>query len=132
MKMKTYKTWELLKMAESYSSNDKTTAKRPNYINKSGKTVMIGEAIGLENGKGLFTVTGFMYKENFINEEWTLVQQPVTFLEAIKAFDEGKTVRHDGEFPHTYKYDDGDVRDENGNCISSDEVLNCKWFIEED
>ena len=84
--MKTYKTWELLKMAEeNYAPDDR----KREYINAGGTTVNFGMC---GSGRGLFS-NKFVLRADLTNEEWTLVQQPVTFMEAAKAFNRGLIVR---------------------------------------
>ena len=67
-----------------------------------------------------------------LNDRWTLVEKSVSFMEAMKAFSEGKTIRHDGDFPHTFVAVDSvfEIKDDRNNGITVNEILNCKWFIE--
>jgi len=134
--MKTYKTWEVIKMLAENENEDS----RFRLVGGSKNTFFAG--IIVENISGLLIassqdgeisiqlsrISGIM-----LNGEWQLIQQSVTFIEAMKALSEGKTIRHDGEFPHSFKPTNNgvEIRDELNNSITVNEILNCKWYIEE-
>ena len=59
------------------------------------------------------------------------IPKPVTFMEAVKAYAEGKTIySEDGILKHTYRFDSC-MRDECKSPVSAEEILNRKWFIKE-
>ena len=61
-------------------------------------------------------------------------QKPVSFMKALKAFDNGKTIRciYEGD-EYFYKWGAGYMlADEDKNPISSTEILNGEWYIEGD
>ena len=82
------------------------------------------------------------YKKFNFDDKFELVQEPVTFQEAVKAFAEGKTIRCElegvGEYCDTYKRDGlsniggYDVQNVNGVAVGSTEILNGRWFIKEE
>ncbi|MBV4439403.1 hypothetical protein [Clostridium tyrobutyricum] len=70
-----------------------------------------------------------------LNSKFTLVNEPVDKMEALKAFDEGKVIYCDCE-GQKYHYDPSSMYgdrlvDTHGNSISVQEILYGKWFIEE-
>jgi len=75
------------------------------------------------------------------NDEWELIQQPVSFMEAAKAYSEGKTIRCEID-GRTYIYEpnsDTEAADNMGYCfqekgdseswVTTCEILNGKWYI---
>ena len=122
--MKTYKTWEVIKML---TENSKLMFKS----NGDQIGIIDNSLVWLSSCKEVhFTLDCPMHIDMF-NKDWALVQRPVTFMEAMKAYNRGATVRHDGEFPHSYRYTNGDMRDEDNACISIEEIINDNWFIED-
>jgi hypothetical protein len=84
------------------------------------------------------TTTKFsLNNEVFLDTEWELVQQPVSFMEAVKAYSEGKTIRCEWEgrtekWESTYKNGSpycGIL--ENDGAICAKEILNGVWYVEE-
>ncbi|AIY80095.1 hypothetical protein U728_1112 [Clostridium botulinum 202F] len=79
--------------------------------------------------------------DSILNAKFIPIQQPVSFMEAIKAYNnEHKTIfnkrkNYVGRY-HTYKYcnakERGSLFDENAGTICSYEILNCEWYIQED
>jgi hypothetical protein len=130
--MKKYKTWELLKMAEENKNLGGNVRERePQYINKDGVIVAFGRN---GYGKGLFEENGFPASSELVNTEWELIQQPVEFMEAVKAYSEGKTIRCEiGEETRIYDYKVGyGMTNIRNYAITVGEILNGKWFISED
>jgi hypothetical protein len=82
----------------------------------------------------------------FMKNTWELVQQPVSFMEAVKAYSEGKTIRcefigYNGK-KYTAIYDDkkenskyNQLVDNNSDIVSDpvccEEILNGTWYVEE-
>ena len=130
--MKTYATWEVIKMlTENRKLEFKTVGRNSNY-----SVEIDSEGIVFNSTKELMHITN-----KFLENEWVLVPQPVTFMEATKAFNIGKNVRVEylgsgnGKpkttiFKQAYESKPGIM-----NC--SDESLTFfiiatgKWFIEE-
>jgi hypothetical protein len=134
MKMKTYKAWQAIKMLSEnpklefnlYTDGEEHTDKSLRSI---GSTVTV-KAMGA-------------YNDHLrIETEWVLVQHLVRFMEAIEAYSKGKTIYC--EFNNRkYRYEPDVIRkcivDEEGytveddteSSISTGEILNGKWFIEE-
>jgi hypothetical protein len=89
-----------------------------------------GEKISSSTGGG-----GFNY--NIPTDlKWELIQQPVPFMEAVKAYSEGKTVECECEYmekriyePKTYKTPT--MKDQYGDNPSIKEMLEGKWYIKE-
>jgi hypothetical protein len=70
------------------------------------------------------------------NTAWELIQQPVDFLTAVKAYAEGKTIRCERCTTITkynpngeYTYDLNDTRTQRAIC--ADEIINGRWYVEE-
>jgi hypothetical protein len=68
--------------------------------------------------------------------KWELIQQPIPFMEAVKAYSEGKTIRCelDGMRTQTYVWgtDSGfkNIRNNYG-AVAAEEILNGKWYVED-
>lgn len=135
--MKTYKTWETIKML----------TENPNLIFKCVKDAtndLLTNEIEVSANKGGYIDDIAIHGVTFnIKEEWILVQQPVNFMEAIEAYEKGKIVNCQVE-NKIFKYNpykangvkifgDGgfEITDTNGNTITTIETLRGKWFIEE-
>ncbi|MBU3186537.1 hypothetical protein [Clostridium estertheticum] len=129
--IKEYKTWELLKLAESYKNEGIPLKERPRYKNEDDEEVVIGTS-GYENG--LFTINGITYKGNISNKVWTLVTpEPVDmlFMEAIKEYYTGKEVyslRGKSDI-NNYNHVGAGMTDQYGRAVAADEILHAKWFI---
>ena len=113
---KTYKTSEMIAMLEE---NPKLKFKCVNTDSFFEVFVMNKKIIiRKENGK---TDNGFC-----TIDRWQLIEEPkeVTFLEAVKAYNEGKKIRSvsgNNEFTYERKLSVG--------MVSMTEILNAKWFI---
>lgn len=71
--------------------------------------------------------------------QWTLIQEPVPFMEAIEAYNNGSVIKCEiDETIVTYPKTKGDIRfylpiqDASGGAVSCREILEGKWYIEED
>jgi hypothetical protein len=63
-----------------------------------------------------------------VGENWTIIQQSVTFLEAVKAYSEGKTIRY--ELDGCYReFCPCGLKNAKASFLTQ-EILNGKWFIE--
>jgi hypothetical protein len=87
--MKKYKTWEVIKMLEEnpeqrFRATSCTGAKVEMYVDSDRCSQPAIEWTG--NCQPMLTSTVMKY-------EWELIQQPIPFLEAVKAYSEGKTIR---------------------------------------
>ena len=72
---------------------------------------------------------------SLINAKFIPVNKPVNFMEAVKAFDKGKRIKSvlpNGAIQHySIEYKMQLLDDENGLGVTSDEILNGKWYIED-
>lgn len=71
-------------------------------------------------------------KGNFKADDWTEVKQPVSLLEALQAWADGKTItcKTVGK-KFIYTGDCGSLKDEDGASVIPDEILNGVWYIGE-
>jgi hypothetical protein len=115
------KTWEMIK---ALTENPKLS-----FINSRNTRISI-------DNDGYVLIFGIKDRinENLdINAEWELIQEPVDFTTAIKAFKEGKKIYviYGVDFKHTYINKIGELYDERNDSITYEEILNGKWYIEE-
>jgi hypothetical protein len=133
--MKKYKTWEIWKDAENL------IGKRFKVLRSFDESLAVGDImevvkyytiIGLgsiKHGKiRIKDLTGF--------EEWTLIQQPIPFLEVVQAYREGKTIISETDGIGTEKYkmkrsDSQPMESIEGAGITACEILEGKWYIED-
>ena len=138
--MKSYKTWEAIReLTDPQNKELVFESENDKFILKSVKGsgyirfyTSIGNEMNLNGNINLF------------EDIWKLVQQPVSAIDAIKAFDKGKTIRWEhssgvvkGEDLITiniYKHNNNSYRliDNHDFPICSGELLRGKWFIEEE
>ena len=126
--MKTYKTWEAIKML---SENNKLKFEcdgvkldvddgylRGTYNNRKG----LDDNICLDNDS-----------DDDLNDKWELVQPSVTFTEAITAWANEKTVKctHCGRTFIYIGLKHHAMVDEKGNPLSKAAINYGKWFIEQ-
>jgi len=125
--MKTYKTWEAIKAIEEnekleFENSHGTIIKYENlvirFFDKDGKNIK-------------------RYRMP-LDTQWTLIQKPVPFMEAIKALNEGKNIYCEIDSGKLH-YQTGSslngyyaVLDEFEGPITTKEILQGKWYIEED
>lgn len=128
--MKKYKTWEMIKMLEE-NPNLKFKPVDQSYEVKTLK----GDSGNIELVQGNYNSSVFLY----LNYEWTLIQTPVPFLEAVQAYSEGKTIRC--EYSDTKTIFSPEF---NTSCIgfgmwfatkyeatvSTGQILEGKWYVE--
>lgn len=138
--MKKYKTWEAFKILEE-KPKSKFVCKGEE--NQCQVTLMI-------NSSGFVSVKGENCPNTFagnisVFDKWELVQEPVDFIEAVKAYNEGKTilckaVYHLDVVEFTYKATSktgyaGDgyaLKTVDGLPITTMEILKGQWYIQED
>jgi hypothetical protein len=138
--MKKYKTWEVIKML---TDNPKLRFKNERMkgilgVGVSHEIIWLHYETNDENRK--FTMAhnpDSEYAKGNLIDEWTLVQQPIPFLEAVKAYAEGKTTIRCKSSIGTkrYKYQgctNSPMLDENGIAVSHLEILEGTWFVEVD
>lgn len=134
--MKTYKTWEAIKILTENPSLEFIRAdvhtEDTNYLKLSVDTVNTPTY----TGKKLRYRNKWDSNQDFsdaLNAIWTLVKQPVDFMTAIKAYDEGKTIICErSNLPKTiYKKNQITLKDQYDRAISTYEILKGKWYIEE-
>lgn len=118
-----YKTWEAVKMLME-NPHIKFQAMS---MNGRPKILSIKECDGIicdQDGGKIFI---------YPCDEWELVPQPVSFMEAVKAYGEGKAIRCDST---VYKSDSGiyasftSQDSNNGTYLNANEILHGEWFIE--
>ena len=118
-----YKTWEVVKML---TENPELVFVRPSDRVRTmlGDKIHAGEIIG----KYLEQTDGESIR---LSDEWELVPQPASFMEAVKAYSEGKTIQSKQVcFTRIYNPSGaGWMIDQNGSGPSSSEILHGTWYI---
>jgi hypothetical protein len=124
--MKTYKTWEVLK---AVTENNKLT-----FAREDGQTVKVEK---LDDGIYFVWEPGRKYLSP--TDIWTLVQEPVPFMEAVKAYAEGKTIRCEIDDNIAKYYPTSKLgslgyflKTRLGYAVTTGEILNGKWYIEDE
>jgi hypothetical protein len=120
--MKKYKTWEMVKML---TENPKLVFEN----DKGYYKVRVDESHAIVLGGGSHMIVS-------TNEEFVLIQQSVSFMEAVKAYSEGKTIRceRDGGISYykaTSASDLNILHATNGHTLSCRDVTHGKWYVEE-
>lgn len=124
---KTMETWEMIKILYE---NPKLKAKGRGYnspvvINKYGHVTW-------RDCDELVELT-----QDFMSTEWTVIPpkpDAVPFMDAVKAYVEGKTIRCESDFANTTVYVPAAIShfvDQHSLSVSPDEILAGKWYIEE-
>lgn len=116
--MKEYKTWEMLKMLEE---NPKLKFKKTSWGEGSYITP-------LETGKVINEYKLFHKIIYAIDDRWILIQEPISWQEAVEAIIDGKNIRalcRDCSVSNCYFK----ACDSNSICI--DGIKNGVWFIED-
>jgi hypothetical protein len=74
----------------------------------------------------------------FRGDKWELLQESVPFMEAVKAYSEGKTIRCEmactGVKTRVYKHkypSDIELVDTNGQAINTKEIFEGRWYVED-
>jgi hypothetical protein len=84
------------------------------------------------NAEGWITDGSGDYSYVNLNTEWYIENPPVDFIEAVKAYREGKTIYcTDGFCKYAYEPKKNALEDTSGVGLSADEILNYKWFLKE-
>lgn len=134
--MKKYKTWEALKLL---TENPKLKFED---CNTNARILIAEEPTSIVNKVTIKNERPFN-NNLLLQNNWILVQQPVSFMEAIEAYEKGKIVNCQVE-NKIFKYNpykangaeifgDGgfEITDIKGNTITTIEILRGKWLIEE-
>jgi hypothetical protein len=132
--MKKYKTSEVIAMLEENPKLKFKNGATALYVNASG--YLEGENNGKCSLDGNIKI--FIHKHDigiFKTDEWELIQQPIPFLEAVKAYAAGKkTIRCESSIGiKRYEYQgisNSPILDELGNAVSHLEILQGTWFVE--
>ena len=128
--MKKYRTSEAIAMLEN-NPEAKLTAKI------AGQTCEIrvdNEGYVMTHFSGTFE--GFEGNIG-INTEWELIQQSIPFMEAVKAYSEGKTIRcewNGRSKKWESEYKNGSLYkgiEEYDGAVCPEEILNGKWYVED-
>lgn len=138
VEMKTFKTSEMIAMLEG-NPKLKFQAIDGNRSPKVQTVSITEESMGYLawDYRG---ISQFAINENALKAIWILIKpepKEVTFMDAIKAFDEGKTIycKTEGAGEIQYKRIDGygeyqSMEDDDGDSITQTEILEGKWYIE--
>jgi hypothetical protein len=126
--MKKYKTWEVIKAM----TENKDLRFKYNTGYETGEIAVVRSDIRVVKCDGKPIDTHFELHTGFIGIEWELIQQPITFMEAVKAYSEGKTIRCEiGEEARVYDYKVGyGMTNIDHYAITVGEILNGKWYVE--
>lgn len=120
------KTWEVVK---ALTDNPKLEFKRVS----DGVMYMTGEKIHLGVIVDTYLRGGKSAESPLLSDEWELVPQLVSFMDAVKAYSEGKTVESKQScYTRTYNPHitlNSWMRDQNGNGLSCSEILQSTWYI---
>ncbi len=117
-----YKTWEAIKML---ACNDKVQ-----FRDESGY-VIVNHYGMIRMRKPDTTETPVDFS---LHSEWELIQQPVDFITAVKAYNEGKTIRSErayGDFIFKPGTNGDYFVDARGNAPCISEILEGKWYVED-
>jgi hypothetical protein len=120
-KGKLYKTWEALKIL-----TENPNQKFRRYLEDGSNYLEIYRG----NSGALFHVNAFGSDQEdakFLEREWELVEEPVSFMEAVEAGMEGKLIRSE-EFNGFYPLKDIFQRLANG--FDRLDLIKGKWYIE--
>lgn len=127
--MKKYKTWEAIKML---NENPKLMFQALSFvinkpIEKYLKLDDVDKIVKCISSSNLYNE--FIYADQL----WILVSQPVDFMEAVKAYDEGKTIRCElNGLARIYGKSTCRLLVDNfGAAVDTSEILKGKWFIED-
>ena len=100
----------------------------------NGMKVKIYDSSGLKCIKVEYTnkYKEIIPTETWINAKFIPIAKPVSFMEAIKAYRENKKISCElGPNKYTYEFSHNGIRDEIGRSLTSDKIINGKWYIEE-
>jgi hypothetical protein len=130
--MQKYRTWEVL---EALSKNPELKfVRKAVRCNENDVEILVDNgAVKTEFGHNPLLIC------NLLKWEWELIQQPVPFMEAVKAYSEGKTIRCECNCftapvvcIYTIRGGNGAMfEDENNHVLTTGEILHGKWYIEE-
>jgi len=142
--MRKYETWEVIKMLKENSELQfelVSGAKLLHYLGSVAKGSNGYLHIYSSNGENAYALDLNKITGILIDGEWELIQQPIPFLEAAKAYSEGKTIRCEWEDSryvynpnsHTqlaqkYGYEFKSAVLNLG--ISTTEILQGRWYVE--
>jgi hypothetical protein len=117
VKMKSYKTWEVIKMLDE---NPKLKFRCLTDCGLHKNISVINNTVCWAKDLPLYVAVDSEIK-------WSLVQQPVSFMEAVQAFKEGKTITEMySPFHSIYGKNEARMME-----ISAEEILTGNWFMEE-
>lgn len=136
--MKKYKTSEAIAMMEKNPKLEFACGdiKNGNYDKLNNKRGYLYWGRYVNHELMQEALSGYMFNGNVaFHYEWELIQQPVPFMEAVKAYAEGKTMRCEGTKwkVRTYEHCEfsSEIKDTMGVAISPEEILEGTWYAED-
>lgn len=126
--------YTLDQMIEKFRRNPNLKFK---YIGEESHKMTLGNNLHLSEYGYVANEEGKPVLSNFtLNSKFRLVNEPVNFMEAIKAFAEEKIIycEFEGDKSRYIPLEDDishPLWDKNQNTITAEEILHGKWFIEE-
>lgn len=129
------KTWEIVK---ALTENPKLKFRRINdgLVFTTETKIRDGQPVSYYISK---LIPLRSHESILVDDEWELVREPVSFMAAIQAFANGKTIRcewdgleHETSIykPRSFPHDDATLKDQENGSICALEILNGKWYIE--
>lgn len=133
---KTYKTWEVIKMLTENPELKFVVDCGIKYKMSVNEGYFQFEVFN-NNGTRINPIkyAGGGFNGNIETDtEWELVQEPIPFIEAIKSYSKGKTIKCELPWMITIYKNQGlhnsPLYDNNGRALSFIEILEGKWYIE--
>jgi len=137
--MKEYQTWEVIKMI---TENTNLRFQALSFMDKK----IIPKFLRLDTETNVIICTAEVSYNDclYYDQMWILIEKPVSFVEAVKAYVKGKAIKcklGDTDYKYinrrnfigdTYGYYIKNDNNVINNDITTAEILNGKWFIEED
>lgn len=127
--MKQYKGWEIAKMiCEGKLKDGDTIQNEMNIKFKISDESLIFDGDFGTNRKGHEAFSSWLSNKSSL---FKIIQQPVSFVEAIKAYSTGKNIRCEYEGNSCFYNTGITLVDSKGRPILTREILGGKWYIEE-
>jgi len=123
--MKKYKTWEAIKILTEV----------PGLRFRYSCELSLNEKVEVDIFVDNYRLINFNCAYLDPEFEWEMVEEPIEFRKAVEAFNKGYTIRcHLGNEVNRYnpKSPVDILKGKTGEAISVEEILEGKWFIEEE